>query len=527
MPKGILKKSGRRIDKKNAQVNQNTVNTGVKFNNEVKEGFTKEEIAQIIARHKEVVEGMNKYLPDDQKIAVDPKLEEKLHDPKLAKMYHLGQEIKNREKKQKELYEEVRNKYGSAKAAFNIYGSLRTGGSQQDKTYNEQVYRNYKDDPQKFIYKQYKNILNTTGKELYELGDDPIKQAEYYLNNYEKCTYASNMTSVVENNANKDIFSEEFKANVKSAGSLAHNIYQTKYAVASFDSIDKLAFPTLNEKQINTLYDSTYSSENRDKEDINNCLRNAKYGWGKEPSPKENFDKIKQATGVDLSNEKNFITKNVFLDKNGKAMSVEGIANGEKVKDFGSAKEISDPNQKRDFNFITNDFKKAYMENWKAKFNEKRGVEGKNLNIKAIEEAHKGGFLNRLFRRPSKEYKDMMAAFKNYNDPESKDYMNKEKLDEKTQAYVDHKAASGKELKGADKIRTDFAKNILDTNKEANNIFKQTENAITGQVAQKRVTFLLPEDVNVEVVSNEKEHVVIKINEGPSQSNEKDQEIEL
>jgi hypothetical protein len=44
---------------------------------------------------------------------------------------------------------------------------------------------------------------------------------------------------------------------------------------------------------------------------------------------------------------------------------------------------------------------------------------------------------------------------------------------------------------------------------------------------QRRVTFLLPQDVNVEIVTKEKESVVIKVNEGPSQDKAKEQEPEL
>ena len=86
---------------------------------------------------------------------------------------------------------------------------------------------------------------------------------------------------------------------------------------------------------------------------------------------------------------------------------------------------------------------------------------------------------------------------------------------------MDHKNAKGKELTGGDKIRMDFAKNILDTSKESDKIFHQTENQFVVK-EHKRVTFLLPEEVSDEV--KEKEKVAVKVNEGPKQEANKEQE---
>ena len=530
--KGILKKSGRRIDRKNGNVNVEaspaTERNKVRYSKVAQEGFTKDEIKAIVDRHKFLVEDMNKYLPEGQKLSVDKDLEKKLQDPKLARMYRLGTEIKESTIKQKEIYEGLRKKYGEEKKidGFYIFDSFRTGNSEEDKIYNEQLFRNYKDNPEKFAYEQFNKVVNTSGKELYDLGNDPIKQGEYYLNNRQKCNAASSLKTAISSEKNQGLFTDAYKKYANSIGSVAKLIYQPKEACKKYDSIDKLAFPQLNEKQADALDDVSYGFKINENEDIHTGIKNAKYHWDDaEVSAKEKMDKLKEATGVDLSNNEKLVSDTIFYNDKGEVMDVNEMFN--KYLDnekFGNATPITDPNEKRDISYITNNFKNAYMNNWGTAFNKKMGVNGNKIDVKGIEEKNKGSFLHRLFRRESKEYKEMMNAFKEYNDPKSKNYLNKDNLDVKTQAYVDHKTAKGKELTGGDKLRMDFAKNILDTSKESDKIFHQTENQFVNK-PQKRVTFLLPKEVNVEGKENEK--VNVKVNEGPEQSIQKEEGIEI
>jgi len=72
----------------------------------------------------------------------------------------------------------------------------------------------------------------------------------------------------------------------------------------------------------------------------------------------------------------------------------------------------------------------------------------------------------------------------------------------------------------------DFAKSILDTNKDKDKILNQTKSAYIEHPT-KRVTFLLPEEVNVENAPKQKENVVENVKEAPAKSEEKEQDIEL
>ena len=533
--KGILKKSGRRIDRRNGNVNveasPTTQRNKVRYSKVAQEGFTKEEIKTIVERHKFLVEDMNKYLPEGQKLSIDKDLEKKLQDPKLARMYRLGTEIKESTIKQKEIYEGLRKKYGEEKKidGFYIFDSFRTGNSEEDKIYNEQLFRNYKDNPEKYAFEQFNKVVNTSGKELYDLGNDPIKQAEYYLNNRQKCNAANSLKTAISSEKNQNLFTDTYKKYAKSIGSVAKLIYQPKEACKKYDSIDKLAFPQLNEKQAKALDDVSYGFKINENEDIHRGIKNAQYHWDDaEVSPKETMDKLKEKTGVDLSNNEKLVSDTIFYNDKGEVMDVNEMFN--KYLDnekFGHSAIITDPNEKGNISFITNNFKNAYMNNWRASFNKKMGANGNKIDVKGIEEKNKGSFLNRLFRRESKEYKAMMNAFKEYNDPKSKNYLNKENLDTKTQAYVNHKNAKGQELTGQDKIRMDFAKNILDTSKESDKIFHQTENQFVVK-ENKRVTFLLPEEVDIEKgINKEKENKVVKEIEQPEQQKEASEEVAL
>lgn len=215
------------------------------------------------------------------------------------------------------------------------------------------------------------------------------------------------------------------------------------------------------------------------------------------------------------------MTNHIFTGEDGKAIDVENIDSK-----FKEVKVVEGANNKRNMDFITNNFKNIYAANWRRSFNKKMGADGDKLDIDTLSNNLKGGFFNRMFRRPSKEYTAMMEAFKDYHNPESPNYMNKEALDSKTQAYVDHKNSTGKKLSSADEARMKFAKNILETNNESDKLIERTENAFADR-AVKRVTFLLPEDVNVEIVSKDKENVVVKVHDGPEQQAQKNEEIEL
>ena len=60
------------------------------------------------------------------------------------------------------------------------------------------------------------------------------------------------------------------------------------------------------------------------------------------------------------------------------------------------------------------------------KFNNKTHKDSYNYNN--LEKESKGGFFDKIFRKPSNQFKAYMSALKDYNDPNSKDYLNKSRL---------------------------------------------------------------------------------------------------
>ena len=75
-----------------------------------------------------------------------------------------------------------------------------------------------------------------------------------------------------------------------------------------------------------------------------------------------------------------------------------------------------------------------------------------------------------VFFSTSKQYKRFLQAFKDYNDPNSPHYLDKENLKKKGDAYLNRKTKNGQirveDLKGTSKARTQFVLSSLESCKE-------------------------------------------------------------
>ena len=82
-----------------------------------------------------------------------------------------------------------------------------------------------------------------------------------------------------------------------------------------------------------------------------------------------------------------------------------------------------------------------YLNVWQKNFS--NNYEKQPFNLEAIKEANKGGFFERMFRRTSTQYKAFIQALKDYNDPKSENYLNKDLLRERAEDYFNYKTENG------------------------------------------------------------------------------------
>jgi hypothetical protein len=142
--------------------------------------------------------------------------------------------------------------------------------------------------------------------------------------------------------------------------------------------------------------------------------------------------------------------------------------------------------------------------------------------LERIKNANKGGIFERMFNTTSPEYKDFIKAFEEYNDPNSKNYLNKENLKEKSIAYFEYKTEKGisfSKLNETEKNRLNLVGSVIRTLTEMENNKEKVDaeifNNLDPRVVEKKP--LLEKDItednfidnNIEV----NENVIKKENE--------------
>ena len=105
--------------------------------------FTPEEKAQIIARHKELVDKFNERLPFGKKLRVDENLSKKLDNPETIALYRIGQKAHELHQKQAAIHKQMENKFGKVTESNCMSRSLvyafDTSGTEEAKKYNESM----------------------------------------------------------------------------------------------------------------------------------------------------------------------------------------------------------------------------------------------------------------------------------------------------------------------------------------------------------------------------------------------------
>ena len=150
--------------------------------------------------------------------------------------------------------------------------------------------------------------------------------------------------------------------------------------------------------------------------------------------------------------------------------------------------------------FQTEEMNRAYQAHWQRVFNQKMGST-EPFDVEEIEARHQGGFYERyIARSTSKQYQEFIEAFKEYHDPESSNYLNKENLTTKGDAYLQHKIDQGytnlDDLKGTSLIRAKLVTATIEACKETTKeAVEQEWLEREAEPSVEREQFLTAEDV--------------------------------
>lgn len=470
--------------------------------------FTEQEKKQILNRHRELIAEMNKTLPDEMKLQEDPDLPKKLDDPKNVALYRIGQEIQEKRQKQAQIQTDLENRFGRNQRRDNpltrsLVYALDTRDNDQAKAYNEQLYRDYLNNPEKVVYLRYKKMLDFNPQEVYDLGDDPVKLAEYYRDTYPLCDEAFVFHFVMDT---CDV-TPAMKSALHSMKKPLEVLKDPSNMVRASSHIDNFACPKLTPEQVAMVM------TNRDL--MANCsdqLRtkiNSYLGENALEDPHEYYEKMLEHN-VQL--KKGVLYENRPVERkigpNGRA-TYEEISYDKLFNPQGSTVLLEKRSEHDIFGVkcVTKAFQREYQARWQQLFNQKRNHIG-DFDLHQIEDQHKGGFAERyIFFSTSQQYRDMLQALKDFHNPDSPHYLDSQHLDQASQAYLDHKREQGYDfdhLKGTTKARVNLALSIRATIKQGVDMDKLEKDYLHDyDVALSKENALSASDVEEKPLSSE------------------------
>ena len=410
----------------------------------------------------------NRYLPESNKLVFNAEeFNAKLNDPSEVEQYRKGIERLERLNKQSKIYSELSQRYGTPPAGRhyfnrNFHYSFKTEDTSEAKEYNARIYREYCQNPEKVLYERTKRLLNFNMKPFIDKLDDEKALIDFYDNNQEMCEDAFVFSAFMNHDAKQWITPQLNNAIncIKKPLESLNECQKLAFAAAGKD--EYLTLPKLTPEQASLILagNPSYLSDEGNRALKNHIMNAIGKGEGVEQAS-DYYDKFRQA-GWRL--DKDFFVTHVAEEINPETGEVTEVSFDQA---FENRPNVVLRERTADeiwhIKNISKEYEREYLGIWQNRFAQRTG---KPFDLNAIEKGCAGGRLERLFNRTSKQYKEFIKTFKDYNDPESKDYLNKGKLREKAQAYKDYKLVNGKtidDLSGTSSARTQFADDVLET----------------------------------------------------------------
>lgn len=468
--------------------------------------LTEKEKKEIIARHKELVDKFNAILPEGQKVSYDKNLLRKLNDPSEVAVYRVGQEMKAIEEKQKQIRKDLEKRFGAYESSktnpfarnFNFY--LRVDDTEDAKKFNEKLYDDFLHDPDKLAYIRYKDVLKINPQEILDCKDSKAKLAEYYKQNYrvlkDGFEFGNCMNNVETTQGMQDGYNG-IKGQLDNVGRIEKDI------VIVGGTYDHFAMPKLEKAQAEFL--ASHAGEFLSNEPENQTF--IPYVQGELEKGDEDiftFFENMQKNGAELSEGSIMKYKPISKEKyNGHEKEVPFyVLNHPEEQDNEkynyTLKARTDDEIKR-IQLITSDASFWYANEWRKRFEQKTSLG--TADPEKCESRLQRGFFSRMFGRNSSQYDRLMKAYKEFHDPNHRDYLNEDKLREAAKDYRGRKAAQGYTGRGnsLDDRRMKFADDIIATcdqcKAEKDQIFKEIDGEFLHGYPPKREPFLSSEDV--------------------------------
>ena len=459
--------------------------------------LTEEEKEAIRAKFKDYIAKYNEFFKNAglKELDVDDeslKLEERLVNEEMVARYRISQEIKAKDEAYNKAFDEARPGLEFKEDFLNrsIKFLLKTDGTPEAKEYNKTLLKAYADHPVEMAHNRTKNLMHFDPTPLIDISTSKVKSAEFYRDNMALCMEANEFGGIFgQKNFGVSPLLDEAKESMQG---MVQNMNYVSCFLPEANGMEFFAMPVLSKDKANLVYLNAEKIFNVEKtpKDIQNVLKAQRGDYDKKMSTKEFYEKLSEK-GVKVD-------KNVFLKY--KFVQTDPETNKQTLVGAYSVVEgkpnITVVERTKEEIVKLNEISKAFQDKYRAEFQSRLGVKRQQeFNMENIETEMKGGFFARIFRKPSSEFKAYMAALKEYNDPTSKNYLNKNNLKTKADAYMTHVNRSGKPIERMDALRQKRANMVKDTLFVIDKMEKD-DVKIRGQI-NNSINAVLPKELSV------------------------------
>ena len=465
--------------------------------------LTQEEKNEILRKHETYVERFNSkfgalkdveyVLNEEANVQVslleeDEYLNERLEDEHEVAIYRLSQEIKEIHDTQDALYNDLASRFGTSQsdADLLIKRSLKTDNTKFAKEYNEKLYQDFVENPDKTIAMLYRKVMNYNTDELVQVGTDKVDLLEYYKNNHEVIDLADSMESFRK-------YASSFDQNEEFLNAIDGNLREPLKVIAYPARLARLgaepeyfALPHVYKDQAEII--NNYNKENNIKDSplVKEYLENCE-----DETMSESFIPANYIKGIEEQTEKK-VNMKFFL--NTYPMVGNKKVNFSKYNEpFNNEKILLKRRTNEQVNSISHinkEYNKVYTKKWGNALNEKLGIRGE-FNFANIKSMHKGSFGERwLIFSTSRAYKDFIKQMELFHNPNSEDFANEGLLKHTADAYLAHKGVTSEadfaRFKGTSlkRIKLAWATSTMGRNKET--IEAQADNELAKDLPPKK-----------------------------------------
>ena len=427
--------------------------------------LTEEEKEAIRAKFKDYVAKYNEFFKtaglteldvDDESL----KLEERLVNEEMVARYRISQEIKAKDEAYDKAFDEAKPGLEFKEDFLNrsIKFLLKTDGTPEAKEYNKTLLKAYADHPVEMAHNRTKNLMHFDPTPLIDISTSKVKSAEFYRDNMALCMEANEFGGFF---GQKHFgASPELDEAKESMQGMVQNINTVSAYIPEAESDDFFALPVLPKDKAALVYKNAKKVFNVDKapKSILNVLNGQRGAYDIKVPAKVFYEKLAEK-GVKVGKDVFLKYKFVQTDPETNKQTLVGAYSV--VEGKPNITVVERPKEEMvKLNEISKAFQDKYRQEFQNRLGEKRHQE---FNMENIDTEMKGGFFARIFRKPSSEFKAYMTALKDYNDPTSKNYLNKNNLKTKADAYMTHVNRSGKPIERMDALRQKRANMVKDT----------------------------------------------------------------